>query len=78
MEREIKMNFEIGKFENIDDYLYRVGNSNEVKLENLFTLNEQKYNNGTLTVKIYDVLQTSGDHEKVEIETNYNNSFSAI
>lgn len=66
------------KFENIDDYLYRVGNSSEVKIENLFTLNEQKYNNGTLTVKIYDVLQTSGDQEKIEIETNDNNSFSAI
>lgn len=65
-------------FVNIDDYLYRVGNSNEVKIKNLFNLEQQKLHNGNLTLTIYDVLQTSGDGNKVEIANEVNSAFSAI
>ena len=64
--------------QNVDNYLYRVGNINDVKLINLFTFNEQKFSNGNLSITIYDVLQTSGDGTKVEISQDVNgNQFNA-
>lgn len=65
-------------FVNIDDYLYRVGNSNDVKLQNLFNLEQQKLHNENMTLTIYDVLQTTGDGNKVEIANDGNNAFSAV